>query len=249
MKLASFDLEICDEIDFSGATVPRISCAAIATQNEPGGSIAYEFFQSSPDQDAMTPDQVTQLAARMIELANKEYIAVTWNGVAFDIPTVAHFASQKADLYKLSLYKHIDMMLLVSFQTGYRLGLDAALKGAGLESKLHEVTLTTGEVLTDMSGAKAPELWKAGERAAVLEYLKVDVRQPLRLARHIEKTNVIYWTSQKGRPMAIQTPLLTVRDAWHELPQPRDLSWLNDPIERDEHIAKHILNPLKGLES
>jgi len=243
MKLASFDLEICDELDFTGGTPPRISCAAIAMQNEPSDPVTYQYFQSSPERPDMTPDQVSELAARLLYLAANDYKIVTWNGVAFDIPTVAAFAKQKKELFNLSLHDHIDMMLLVSFQTGYRLGLDAALVGAGLESKLHEVTLTTGEVITDMSGAKAPELWKAGERQAVLDYLKVDVLQPLRLARNIEKTNVIYWTSKKNRPMAISSPLLTVSEAREKLPKPRDLSWLTEPIEREAYIQKHIINP------
>lgn len=245
MKLASFDIEICDEIDFNGGEIPRISCAALALQDSPDGEVTFEFFQSPPDDIAMSPEQVTAMASRLLELADLGYNIVTWNGVAFDIPTVAHFAEQKEKLYWMSWANHIDMMLLVSFQTGYRLGLDAALAGAGLESKLHNVTLSTGEALIDMSGAKAPELWRAGERQAVLDYLKVDVMQPLLLARNIAATNVIYWTSKKGRPMAIPTPLLTVAVAYKELPKPKDLSWLSDPIEREEYIKKYISHPAK----
>ncbi|MBW1778844.1 MAG: hypothetical protein JRG88_11445 [Deltaproteobacteria bacterium] len=61
------------------------------------------------------------------------------------------------------------MTLYVTFTRGHFLGLQAALEGCGCAGKLKEVVLSTGEIITDMSGEKAPEFWKKGEREAVLE--------------------------------------------------------------------------------
>ncbi len=86
---------------------------------------------------------------------------------------------------------HIDMMLLVTFAKGWFLGLQKALTGAGLEGKLKAVTLSDGSELTDMQGAKAPQLWADKEYDAVLAYLKEDVLQPLKLAEYIAETGSI----------------------------------------------------------
>lgn len=240
MKLASFDIEICDELEngtFDLAKPPRIACAALAIQAE-DEEPKVEFFQSQPDRPDMTGADVYRMWSRMCELVYDGYAILTWNGVAFDLPLVGAFLPLEyvRELHSISFDRHVDMMLLVSFQTGYRLGLDAALKGAMLETKLHHVTLKDGTEITDMSGAKAPELWRAGERQAVLDYLRVDVLAPLKLARHIEQTQRIRWTSKKGYPMGVSSPLLTVADAYRQLPVP----WMSAPIDRVEYIQKHL---------
>ena len=248
MKLASFDIEISDTLSSPGEPTwpPHISCAAIAL-SDPDEADGVIFYSADPDSEYMTPAQVAAMVDNMAFYVSHGYKILTWNGVAFDFPVVA------ANCPGVSAYKaldiayssHIDMMLLVSFQTGYRLGLDAALLGAGLAGKKHSVTLKDGTPLTDMSGAKAPELWRAGERMAVLDYLHDDVTQPLLLAEYIEKRNVIYWTSKKGRPMAVSIPgLLTVEEAYYQLPEPADLSWLTDPIQREEYIRRFLPDAL-----
>ena len=76
-------------------------------------------------------------------------------------------------------------MLLVTFAKGWFLGLDKALKGAGIAGKVHELTLKNGEMLHDMNGGMAPKLWADGEHDAVLTYLRGDVEQTLALAQNI----------------------------------------------------------------
>lgn len=249
MKLASFDIEICDELEngaFDLANPPRIACAALAIQ-EADEEPKVEFFQSQPGQIDMTPFDVGVMWSRMCELTRNGYNLLTWNGVVFDLPLVGAFLpfKNRRELYEIAYERHVDMMLLVSFQTGYRLGLDAALKGAMLETKLHHVVLKDGSEITDMSGAKAPELWRAGERQAVLDYLTVDVLAPLKLARLIERTQRIRWTSKRGSPMGVSAPLLTVKEAYDTLPEPRDTSWMTDPIDRREYIVKHLGEVMK----
>jgi len=243
MKLASFDIEISDDLSTPGdpGFPPHISCAAIALSEDPAN---VKYFSSADGADAMTTAQIHDMIANIYQMRDAGYTFLTWNGVSFDFQVVAALAENAnvaADVLDIAWRNHIDMMLLVTFQTGYRLGLDAALNGAGLAGKLHNVALSTGEVITDMSGAKAPELWRAGERAAVLEYLREDVLQPLALAEYIERTKAISWISRKGRYMHVDAPkLLTVEEAFYRLPEPEDTSWLTDPILRRPYIEKYL---------
>lgn len=261
-KLASLDIEISDELSTPGEPgfPPHISCAAIALSDDPDNVI---FFSSAPDTEHMIDEEVWKLVHAMSAMVNDGYTFLTWNGVAFDFPVIAEnlrglkgaysalqdgFPCTSIDtVQKIAWANHIDMMLLVTFQTGYRLSLDAALAGAGLAGKLHNVTLNNGTPITDMGGAKAPELWRAGERKAVLEYLKQDVLQPLELAKWIEGHGEIRWTSKKGKPMYQCVPqLFTVAEAYRCLPEPGDLSWMSAPILREDYIRKYLPFALEG---
>lgn len=243
MKLASLDIEISDQLTSPGEPgfPPHISCAAIALSDDPEN---VRFYQAAEGNEQMTAQEVEHLSEKMPQIHESGYTFLTWNGVSFDYQVIAANCNNTG-YSKLLLDQcwcaHIDMMLLVTFQTGYRLSLDAALAGAGLAGKLHNVTLSDGTPITDMSGAKAPELWRAGERAAVLQYLQQDVIQPLELARHTEVHKALRWTSKKGKMMFIDVPeLYTVAEAYRNLPEPEDVSWLTDPILREPYIRKYL---------
>lgn len=244
MKLASFDLEICDELNSSDPTfVPRISCAAVAL-NDTAETLK---FWTNPDGLSMTTEYVHEMVNDLARLVEEGYTLLTWNGVAFDFKVVEHYAVDLAPLVRsMSWRNHIDMMLLVSFQKGHFLGLDTALAGHNIGSKLHQVTLSDGTILTDMSGAKAPELWRRGERQAVLQYLAVDVQRPLELANDIYKVKHIEWTSKSGKPQFCTCDLYTVEQAFNTLPEPRDTSWMSDPIDRRTFINKYLPGILEG---
>lgn len=194
----------------------------------------------------MTTSQIHELIANLYNLKDAGYTFLTWNGVSFDFQVIAALAESEIvakDVLDICWHSHIDMMLLVTFQTGYRLSLDAALTGAGLSGKLHEVTLMDGTPIEDMSGARAPELWRAGERAAVLDYLKQDVIQPLQLENFIEANKSVRWRSQKGKPMCVDVPALyTVQEAYQHLPHPGYVGWMSDPIYREDYIKKYLPN-------
>jgi hypothetical protein len=104
---------------------------------------------------------------------------------------------------------HVDMMLLVYCKRGHFLGLDKALAGCGVGGKVHEVTLSTGETVTDMHGAKAPVLWQKGEFQAVLDYLKGDIQGPLALAKFIEQNGYMDFVGFTGNTR-MPCKLLTV---------------------------------------
>lgn len=244
MKLASFDIEISDQLSSPGEPnyPPHISCAAIALSDAPDNVI---FYTASQDAEYMTPVQVASMIRDMADYVVNGYTFLTWNGIAFDFPVVAanckDFYASTYKALEIAFHNHIDMMLLVTFQTGYRLSLQSALLGANLAGKLHEVPLSDGTIITDMSGAKAPELWVANERKAVLEYLSDDVTQPLLLAQYIETNKCINWQSKAGRPMRIEVPALyTVEEAYQELPPPQSVNWMADPIFRDAYLRKYL---------
>jgi hypothetical protein len=130
---------------------------------------------------------------------------------------------------------HIDMMLLVTFAKGWYLGLQKALEGPGLAGKLKTVELKDGTQIVDMAGAKAPQMWAAGEYDAVLAYLEQDVLQPLELAGDIAKTGSIRWLSNNGRPQTVNTDLKTVIECF-SIPEP-DTSWMSDPPTRDQFVS------------
>ena len=74
MKLASFDIEISDELSSPGEPgwPPHISCAAIAIANLENPEIGPDvlFFASAPGNDSMTPSEVDGLSSVIMNLLN-----------------------------------------------------------------------------------------------------------------------------------------------------------------------------------
>ena len=182
----------------------------------------------------MTVDECRNLVGRLQQLVDDGYTIVTWNGASFDFFVLAHESGLFEECGDLAL-RHVDLMVAVTFSKGYFLGLDKALAGAGLEGKVKNVPLTDGSVLTDMSGAQAPALWKAGEQEAVIAYLKGDVAQLLALASSVEETRTIRWNSNRGKPQLVRIKKQhTVRDCF-QIPEP-DTSWMSNPPLRSSFV-------------
>ena len=232
MKLAAFDLEIAkllpENVDDLKAHAPLgISCAAVALGDE--GET--RLWQGVPQ---MTPAACQDMVQDLQQLVASGYTLLTWNGCSFDFFVAAQESSQFDACADLAL-THVDLMLTVTFTKGYYLGLDKALKGAGLGGKRSTVTLRDGSTLDDMSGAKAPALWAAGEYEAVLTYLKDDVAQLIQLADQIRRTRSIQWTSGRGRPQFVAVErFLTVKECF-AIPEP-DTSWMSSPPTRAQFV-------------
>ena len=215
-----------------------ISCAAAARKDEKGGYVT-KFWQADEDKLAMSDEQCVAMLLEMEQWAAAGHTIVTWNGLSFDFAVLANETGLKERCASLAL-GHVDMMFLSVAIRGYRLGLDAALAGAGVQSKLHEVTLTTGEVIEDMSGARAPELWQLGERKAVLAYLGIDVSSTVELAHRLTNYRRLKWTSRAGRPNSFGFPLIggkipSVLDCL-KMKEPYT-GWMPNPIPRSEYTA------------
>ena len=230
MKLISFDIEISKVIaDFSGDLFAHsplgISCAAVASDT-------VKFWQGVPQ---LTQEENQKMVRELMTFAENGYTLVTWNGCGFDFRLLAEESGMVAECGELAI-NHVDLMLLVTFNKGWYLGLDKALKGAGIAGKVHDVTLKSGEALHEMNGGLAPQLWADGEHQAVLTYLRGDVEQTLALAKDIQETKAIRWLSGRGKPQSVSVPkLLTVRECFN-LPEP-DVSWMDNAPTREGFVS------------
>ena len=229
MKLLSFDLESARITEEGEELVDvGISCAGIVRSD----ATEYPAFYHMPGR--LGQIQAHDLVLDLIEYAKAGYTIITWNGTSFDFRVLSEVSGAVRECAELAM-NHVDMMLLVTFQKGYYLGLDTALRGMGLPEKVHAVTLKDGTVLEDFRGKMVPKLWAAGEYEAVLKYLKGDIEQPLELAQKIIDEKAIRWMSGKGNPMKCH-----VREFWavkdlFKLPKP-NTSWMTDPPTREMFV-------------
>lgn len=231
-KIASFDLEISKEIpqgiDWKTIAPLGISCAALWVDEV---IPTPEFYWAVPQLD---PDHAKNLVRRLQVLQNRGWTIVTWNGCGFDFPVLAQESDMLNECADLA-YNHVDLMLLVTFQKGYHLGLNTASTGMGLVGKTHEVILSTGQIITEMSGALAPQMWQAGETDAVMAYLAGDVEQTNKLAHEIENKKHICWVSKSGKwQFCPVNKLYSVKELF-TLPKP-NTSWMSNPPTRESFI-------------
>lgn len=241
MKLATMDLEIFDDLP-EGAqyTHEGISDLAIAYKDDAGLLTCQEFFMD--DHQRLDAATAMQAAEFMMDLTVKGYQLMTWNGLGFDFRVLAIEAGvdKHCFIHDLAI-THIDPMFNIFCIKGYPIALQQACQGMHLAGKVHEVTLTTGEVLTEMHGSKAPGMWRAGEWEAVRTYLRGDVLSLLELAETVERMRYLRWMSKSGRPWAI-TPLDFFRTVAESLMLPApDNNWMDKPIKREEFAGWLIL--------
>lgn len=231
IELASFDLEILGDFE-EGIT--GITCMGIALDPPHptfGDYLEYSGIPVISDFDKFFDDAQT--------LLNDGYLFLTWNGTKFDFDVLANESSQTELCKDIVMNYHIDMMALFAWSSRHMLSLQAALKGSVGASKLKTVTLSDGTELTGMSGAKAPELWEAGEYSAVLEYLKQDCTEPIKLARHIEQTGRIDWYTKNGKyKQNAVYPLLTMSELIKKDMSPAP-SWVSEPITPDFFFSNY----------
>lgn len=246
--IISFDLEICDELvqDETGKNnFENIRISTAAWSDEIDFS-KIRYYHDIPEKSKlfdlngypMHRQTAQQLVRDLIKEVKSGKIIYTWNGASFDFRVLAIHSGMFEECAKLALWS-IDGMLLVTFKNGYFLGLDKVLVGAGLESKLHTVTLKDGTVLEDMSGMKAPELWRAGEFDAVNDYLAYDVIQPLKHVDHLTKFKRFDWKSKTGFNMYMRLPdysfggILPLTKDLFGIPMP-DTSRFDNPPNRKQ---------------
>lgn len=232
MKFATFDLEVArgfpDGTNWQSSAPLGISCAALglSDQREP------RYFQGAPQ---MSGTKCAGLVSDLQRIVRNGYTLVTWNGTTFDFAVLAQESNCARECAELAL-AHVDLMVIVTFRRGHFLSLQKALLGAGIAGKKKEVNLRDGTRLYEMSGKLAPDLWARGEYAAVLSYLREDVMPLLDLARTVERTKTLRWTSNKGLPSSIPIPKLwTVRECF-AFPLP-DTAWMTtEPLQREKFI-------------
>lgn len=205
-----------------------ITCAALMAEpdNIDNNPLAFWYYPNKLNQQ-----QSKKIVTDLITMTDTfDYKIVTWNGLNFDFDVLAEESGMYEECAELAL-NHIDLMLITVTLRGHFLGLDKAAKGANIQGKLKQVKLKDGTPLENMSGGKAPGLWKAGEYQAVLDYLAEDVRVTLELAQWIEQNKMIRWTSYRGYEQFFHVPkLYTVRECL-ELSRNTIPEWVTNPIE------------------
>ena len=230
MKFCSYDIEIYNELyDESGKELPLKdiipSIAAYCLDD-----LQVKYFYDDP---YMSKETAKKLVFEMMDHYKNGILPLTWNGTAFDFPLLGLYSGEIEACAELAL-SGVDMMLIVTFHKGYYLGLDTALKGMCIETKIHTVTMSDGSVLDSMSGQKAPMLWRNHEYEAVKTYLAGDVIQPLKLAQAIQNRGRYFWFSKTGKPQSLYTHLIPVKECF-KLPLP-NISWMANPPQRSDFI-------------
>jgi len=240
-EFLSYDIEIYEDLpEGENADLSKItpSVAAFCTD--------YENIHYYDDIPHMSKETAKKLVLDLQNKVNEGFTLFGWNSLSFDLHLLALYSGMLEECGRLAL-NHVDGMFLVVAQKGFYLGLDKALIGAKMETKLHEVELNDKSKFGQMNGSKAPMLWRAGEYSAVREYLKYDVIQPLKLANHIQSTGYIRWKSNSGKDNWLKTQVLTVKECL-KLEKP-DTSWMTSAPRREDFyswIPENILK-LEGV--
>ena len=233
MKFVAFDLETAKLIPENASDLKQhmplgISCAALAYGDRAGVTI----WQGVPQMDKAACQKIV---SELREAVNNGYTLLTWNGCGFDFSVLAQESGLTEKCSDLAL-GHVDLMLLVTFTKGHFLGLDKALTGAGLGGKVKTLTLSDWTVLTSME----PAQWRliyghADKYQAVLNYLRADVTQLLKLARVISTRKQIEWTSNSGRPQSVPVSKVLLAKECFGIPEP-DVSWMDNPPSREQFV-------------
>lgn len=237
MKLASFDLEIAKVVEGEDWQAQRplgISCAAVSFS-------AYKPLVGDlvwSGEPIMTKSHCQEMVRNLQTLVADGFTIVTVNGAGFDFSVLAEESGMVAECADLMLNHHCDMMMMSVCRLGWRVGLESLAHGAGVQGKLHNVSLKDGRIIDNMSGSMAPQLWAEGEHDAVLTYLKDDVRATLQTAERAVLLGHLGWHSSKGKwwQVAVKDGRLpTVAEclAW---PRP-DTSWMSDPTDPQAIVA------------
>lgn len=224
-KYLSFDIEIARQIpegenDWKAHRPLGITSAAAASSD--GGLWNWYAQERGRFTPRMTVEACQILVIDLCRMVEGGYTILTWNGLGFDFDILAEESVEMFDMCKELALNHIDMMFHFFCEQGYPLGLDAAAKGMGLPGKPE-----------GMTGAKAPELWAAGEYHRVLDYVSWDCKNTLMLAQAVEDAGRLNWTSRAGNPNTWYcNKWLTVNESL-ALPEP-DNAWMSDPWPRSK---------------
>lgn len=237
-KLISFDLEIANEIppppeddpysvDWRDHRPLGITCAAACFLW--GDEYRYKEWQGVPQ---MSPAQCQQMVQDMQKWEATGFRLASFNGLGFDFNVLSEESGMYDACGGLAM-RHYDIMFQWFCTKGWLVGLDGTCKANGVEGKIHEVTLKSGEVVTEIDGADAPRMWAEGEHDAVLTYLREDVRATLDLAHRIDENKRINYWSAAGKEHQIEAPngLVSVERALR-IKRPY-VAWMKDPIKRE----------------
>ena len=116
-----------------------ITCAAVAR-----GTAKHHHTQFWQMPGRFDRDLSVGLVYDLMNLADVGDMIVTFNGLSFDFNVLAEESGMYKECAELAL-NHVDLMFIVVTLRGHFLGLDKAAKGANIQGKLHDVTLSDGD--------------------------------------------------------------------------------------------------------
>ena len=184
------------------------------------------WYESLSEPAPLSPRQAGFLVDYLKISHDRGYTTLTWNGLAFDYKVLAEVSGQWETCAALAL-SHVDMMFQFFCAYGFRVGLNTVAHGLGLPGKDgHE----------DVSGEKAPEVWRGGtkqDRVKVCQYCEDDVRTLLGISKAAADQGHFRWTTKKGRLMTkpFGGKWKTVQECL-QIPLP-DTSWMDNPPTRE----------------
>lgn len=185
----------------------------------------YGRERGAPTQ-SLTVSILDDFISYLESLVDDGYYVVSWNGLGFDFPALAHLHPQfEQRLYLLARY-HWDIQYQFYLTKGYPIGLGAASYGLGLGTK-------------SLTGEQAPYLWRTGAYQIVQEYVAKDAELTARLVRAIAKVGKrenrgpgIIWTAKSGNINFCSFPdVRLVNDLLDD--EPPTQSWMTDPLPRE----------------
>lgn len=236
-NIISFDLEIYNDIPQDAPIDFKSVIPSVAAWCKDTEKVNYYW-----DKPYMTKETAVRLVNDLLLLVREGYKLFGWNILNFDLPVIAYYSGMMDECGRLAMLCYDPMFTILCIK-GHYLGLDKVLQGSKLETKLHSVVLNDGSILNEMNGSRAPLLFRSGEYNAVLNYLKYDVIQPLKLSYAIEENGGIGWTSNSGKRNFVSTKLITVKESI-KIEKPY-VAWMENPPSREktyEWIPKNILS-------
>lgn len=223
-KYLAFDIETATEwpdgADWRPYRPLGISCAATLPADAQTATLWHGRKGHQTPADRMDRQEAARLVEHLIQMVDRGYTVLTWNGLGFDFEVLAEESGMAEPCRQLAR-RQVDMMFHVFCQLGHPVGLDAAARAMGLPGKPAGIT-----------GLLAPRMWAEGKREEILDYVARDARTTLDLATACENQGSFRWITRKGsiRRMALPRGWLAVGSA-EKLPEP-DTSWMTRPISR-----------------
>jgi len=192
MKLVAFDLETATVLpDGAYITDVGISCAGTHKSDQNDPVIVYE------KKPQISKNTAQRLVGELEGYIKDGYTIVTVNGCGFDFRILAEESGLYARCAHMAV-GHVDLMLLMQFQYGWRVGLDAMLAGMGFDPKVKIIRLASGEK-REFNGGDFPALWRQGEYKALLPYIRRDASGTLDAAQYVLRNGQMDWVNQKGK--------------------------------------------------
>ena len=229
-KYLAFDIETAKDIpgvDFNWKPHRPLGITCIASQStecdEP--RIWLTHTDSGTPALQMAQADVAAFVRFLSNAAADGFVPLSWNGLAFDFDIVAEESGRVEECRTLAR-NHVDMMFHVVCVKGFRVAVNKAASGLGVEGKLAGV-----------EGIDAPRLWASGQYDVVTDYVAQDVRTTLAVALKSESQRSFAWMTQRGTISSMPLPRgwLTVELA-ARLPLP-DTSWMSDPPSRCDFMS------------